>query len=113
MGMLRTVWIIIGVFFAMLFVGLVLKQVMESTKESGLGSFNIHNISNGTHIVLSWETSEPADAFARYVINGTSYERADHQYKTTHRLVIPEADEYSIESCDLKGRCITRSLKSV
>jgi hypothetical protein len=103
----RTMLIIAGAFFSILFFGLMMNTIFTKTRESETGSFKTIESAqyNGT-LIVSWEADVPSDGVVRYLLNGTESVERDTAFKATHRVVLDSIPmEFYITACDLRGKC--------
>jgi hypothetical protein len=104
--MIKTIFIVIGSIFALLFAGIALKAVYDAQDDLEDGGM-ILEVQATTHpdsAAISWKTDIEADGVVHYgdhVVRST-------EFKKIHRVEISGITyplTYYIESCDLMGGC--------
>ena len=109
----RTISTIVGIVFAMAFLGLVVSYVPQvlNKAETGVEIISVQAMTSSQTLIVSWETGVPTDGVLNYRSAAGEGYRRDAEFKKTHRL---EAEglsgfvDYYVESCDVVGKC-TRS----
>ena len=113
--MQKTLFIIMGAFFSVLFLALVVKVVFDKTGDfESTGRFVVIQPSvQGSTLRIAWETQIPTNAALHYTLNGNNFTVVDDKFEKTHSLEVPGLSStvnYYIEACDISGYCFNSEL---
>ncbi len=107
----KTIWITIGIIFAVIAMGVILRTVQSQLKTS-IGEGTILSIQpriDRDMLDISWQTRDDMDGAVHH--NGSGQRVVhDARYSRVHRVRITELSgdvEYYLESCDIEGNCVT------
>jgi hypothetical protein len=105
----RTMLIIAGALFSVLFFGLVISTIQSKTAEStDRGFISVEHSLDNISLIVSWEVDRPSDGTLHYYVNGTGLEQSEHEYKMIHRIEIRNITSpviFYVAACDLSGKC--------
>jgi len=113
----RTIWVVIGVFFAVLFAGMILRLTYDKTQNESsneFSNFQIHS-NNGT-LTVAWETEVSTDGAVIYYVGQKPKLKRDYGFDLTHEVIIEGLAgniTYYVESCDVLGKCIKTENRSI
>ena len=108
--MYKTIIMIIGVLFAMLFFGIAIRQVIENLNNDEV--FEITSLATRAEadsVLVQWETSIDASGTVIYTVNGTTLTERETGFSKIHGVQIRNLQgtvQYHAESCSPKGICM-------
>ncbi|MBW2990408.1 hypothetical protein KY348_01750 [Candidatus Woesearchaeota archaeon] len=108
--MQKTLFIVIGAVFSIMFLGIVMKVVFDKTGNAeDIGKFvNIQASEQGNALRLAWETDLPTNGALHYTLNNVEYKKIDDKFEKIHTLTVSGLSgtvEYYLEACDISGQC--------
>jgi len=112
----KTIFLVIGVIFAMIFMGLILRLTFEQTQDEQNQFLDVQRQVQGNALKIAWETDQETDATVVYYTSEKPKFKREYEFTRIHSIEIKELSgnvTYFVRSCDVIGKCISTKNTSI
>ena len=115
--MMRTITITIGVFFALIFAGFLIRSVFSTINDTDKTEFkDIQARIDGNDLVIAWETDTETLGTVHLNNSGILSSHETMDYRNIHRMIIENVTipiSFFIDSCNILGACSQSQVLSI